>query len=101
MFTTAPTTRRHSARGTAPPARQPHHHFACAGRGPGGGPARPPLMVRRGFGLGECGSSAAYFGDDLFGGLVPDERSGVVVPVFGPQFDRVDEGVDAVERAAA
>ena len=42
------------------------------------------LVVRRGFGFGECGASAADFSDDLGGGLVPDERFGVVVPVFGP-----------------
>ena len=62
---------------------------------------RSRLVVRRGFGLGECGTSASDFGDDLFGGLVPDERSGVVVPVLGPQLDGVDEGVHAVEGAAA
>ena len=48
-------------------------------------------MVRRGFDLVEGGSSAADFCDDLFGGLVPDEGLGVVVPVFGPDLDGIDE----------
>src|SRR6266508_811774 len=40
----------------------------------------PKLVVRRGFGLGECGSTAADLGDDLFGGAVPDEGLRVVLP---------------------
>ena len=39
----------------------------------------------------ECGSSSADFCDDFFGGLVSDERFRVLVPVFGPHFDGVDE----------
>ena len=40
------------------------------------------LVVRRGFGLVGEGSSASFdLGDDLFGGLGPDEGFGVVVPV--------------------
>jgi len=40
------------------------------------------LVVCRGFGLvGEGGAASADFGDDGFGGLVPDEGFGVVVPV--------------------
>ena len=59
-------------------------------------------MVRRGFGfLVEGGSSPFHFGDDLVGGLVPDEGFGVVVPVFDPQVDGVDEFVDGAERVAA
>src|SRR4051812_45461190 len=101
MFVTAPMNPRDSARGTAPPARPAHSHHSRAGRGPGGGPALPPLMVRRGFGLvGEGCSSSADFGEDLFGWLLPDERFGIVVPVFDPDLDRVDELVNAVERAA-
>ena len=43
---------------------------------------RNELVVRRGFGLvGEGGSASFDFGDDLFGGLGPDEGFGVVVPV--------------------
>jgi len=49
----------------------------------------------------ECGSSSADFGDDLFGGLVPDERFRIIVPVFGPHFDGVDELVNAGEADAA
>ena len=46
---------------------------------------RVPLVVCRGFSdLVECGSSSFDFGDDFFGGFVPDERFRVVVPVFGP-----------------
>lgn len=41
------------------------------------------------------------FGDDLFGGLGPHERFWVVVPVFGPHLQRLDEFVDAGEAAAA
>lgn len=55
----------------------------------------------RGFGLvGEGVAAAADFGDDLFGGAVPDERAGVVVPVFGPLFDCVGEFGDVGERTA-
>jgi len=40
------------------------------------------LVVRRGFGLvGQGGSAPFDFGDDLLGGLCPDEGFGVVVPV--------------------
>ena len=48
----------------------------------------------------ECGSSSADFGDDFFGGFVPDERFRVFVPVFGPHLDGVDELVDAGETVA-
>lgn len=58
-------------------------------------------MVRRGLGFGEGGAASADLGDDLFGGLVPDEGVEVVVPVLGPQFDGFDERVDAGEGAAA
>lgn len=59
-------------------------------------------MVRRGFGLGgEGGSSALDFGDDLVGGLPPDEGAGVLVPSFGPEIDGVDEVVDAGEDTVA
>ena len=59
------------------------------------------LVVRRGFDLVEGGSSAADFCDDLFGGLVPDEGLGVVVPVFGPDLDGIDEVGHAGEHASA
>ena len=49
--------------------------------------------------LVEGGSSAADFCDDLFGGLVPDEGLGVVVPVFG--LDGIDEVGHAGEHASA
>ncbi len=58
-------------------------------------------MVRRGFGLGECGSAAGDFFDDFLGGLVPDEGLGVVVPMLGPEFDGSDQIVDTGEDAAA
>ena len=58
-------------------------------------------MVRRGFGFGECGPSAADLGDDVVGGFLPDERLGVVVPVLSPHFDCFDEHIDAGECAAA
>ena len=35
---------------------------------------RVVLVVRRGFGFGECGAASADFGDDLVGCLGPDER---------------------------
>lgn len=60
------------------------------------------LVVRRGIGRGgESGSASADLGEDLVGGLLPDERLGVVVPVLDPELDGVDELVDAVEGAAA
>ena len=59
------------------------------------------LVVRRGFDLVEGGSSAADLCDDLFGGLVPDEGLGVVVPVFGPDLDGIDEVGHAGEHASA
>ncbi len=60
------------------------------------------LVVCRGFSDPvECGSASADFGDDFFGGLVPDERFRVLVPVLSPHFDGVDELVDAGEAAAA
>lgn len=41
------------------------------------------LVVCRGFSDPvECGSSSLDFGDDLFGGLVPDEWFRVVAPVL-------------------
>ena len=59
-------------------------------------------MVRRGFSdLVESCSSSLVFGDDFFGGLVPDERFWVVVLVFGPYFDGVDELLNAGEVVAA
>ena len=64
-------------------------------------PEDPRLVVRRGFDLVEGGSSAADFCDDLFGGLVPDEGLGVVVPVFGPDLDGIDEVGHAGEHASA
>src|SRR5215204_891425 len=60
-----------------------------------------PLVVRRGIGSGEGGSSSADFVDDLLGGDMPDERLGVVVPVLGPGLDGVDELGDAGEYAVA
>ena len=65
------------------------------------GVASVPLVVRRGFDLVEGGSSAADLCDDLFGGLVPDEGLGVVVPVFGPDLDGIDEVGHAGEHASA
>ena len=60
------------------------------------------LVVCRGFGDPvECGSSSLDFGDDFFGGFVPDERFRVLVPVFGPHLDGVDELVDAGEAVTA
>ncbi len=60
------------------------------------------LVVRRGIGLGgQGGSAASDLGDDLVGGLAPDEGAGVVVPAFGPQVDGVDELGDAGEGAVA
>jgi len=56
-------------------------------------------VVHRGFGFGEGGASAADLGDDLLGGLVPDERLGIVVPVFDPEANAFDESVEPVERA--
>ena len=42
-------------------------------------------MVLRGFGLGgQSGSASADLGEDLLGWLLPDERLGVVFPVFDP-----------------
>src|SRR5215207_4175361 len=61
----------------------------------------PNLVVRRGIGSGEGGSSSADFVDDLLGGDMPDERLGVVVPVLGPGLDGVDELGDAGEYAVA
>ena len=59
-------------------------------------------MVPRGIGdLVEGGSSSFDFGDDLFGGLVPDEWFRVVVPVLGPQFNGVDELLNAGETVTA
>jgi hypothetical protein len=59
-------------------------------------------VVRRGFDLvGQGCAAASDLGDDLLRGGVPDERFGVVVPVFGPEIDRVLERGDAVERAAS
>lgn len=63
--------------------------------------ATTALVVRRGFDLVECGSSSADFGHDLLGGLVPYEGAGVVVPVFGPGLDGVDECGNTREAAAA
>ncbi len=61
----------------------------------------PPLVVCRGFGdRGEGGSSSFDFGDDLVGGLFPDEWLGVVVPVLCPESDRFGEGIDAGEYTA-
>ncbi len=68
---------------------------------PVGSEGATALVVRRGFGLGECGSAAGDFFDDLGGGLVPDEGLGVVVPMLGPGFDGSDEIVDTGEDAAA
>ena len=60
------------------------------------------LVVCRGFSDPvECGSSSLDFGDDFLGGFVPDERFRVLVPVFGPHFDGVDELVDAGEAVTA
>jgi len=58
-------------------------------------------VVCRGFGFGECCTAWADFLDDLVDRLLPHERLGVVVPVFGPQLDRFGEVGDAGERAAA
>src|SRR5215210_9007206 len=57
--------------------------------------------MRRGFDLGKGGASPAYLGDDLLGGLVPDERLRVVVPVLDPRLDGVDQIGDAGEGGAA
>ena len=60
------------------------------------------LVVCRGFGwVVEGGATSADFGDDLFGGSVPDEGFGVLVPVGGPGFDGADELVHAGEAVAA
>ena len=60
------------------------------------------LVVCRGFGwVVEGGAASADFGDDFFGGSVPDEGFGVLVPVGGPGFDGVDEFVHAGEAVAA
>ena len=61
----------------------------------------PPLVVRRGFDSGERFSSATGFGDDLFGGLVPDKGLWIVVPVLGPGLDGIDQSGHAREAAAA
>ena len=59
-------------------------------------------MVRRGIDLGgQGGAAASDLGDDLLGGLAPDEGLGVLVPAFGPQVDGVDELADAGEGAVA
>lgn len=64
--------------------------------------ARHALVVRRGFGLGgQSRSASPDLGEDLVGWLLPNERLGVVVPVFYPDLDGVDELVDAVESASA
>ncbi len=63
---------------------------------------RRDLVVCRGFSdLVKCDSSSSDFGDDFFGGLVPDEWFRVVVPGLSPVFDGVDELVDAGEAVAA
>lgn len=71
----------------------------------GGGvclPMRFVLVVRRGVDLvGEGCSASADLGEDVFGGLLPDEWFGVVVPVLDPELDGVNELVDTVEGAAA
>jgi hypothetical protein len=73
--------------------RRQHHHDRAN---------KHPLVVCRGISdLVEGGSSSFDFGDDLFGGLVPDEWSRVVVPVFGPQFDGIDELLNTGETVAA
>ena len=49
------------------------------------------LVVRRGFKyrvLEGCSGASDRF-EDFVGGLVPDERCGVVVPVFDPGVERV------------
>ncbi len=59
------------------------------------------LVVCRGFrNPVEGGLPSFDFGDDLFGGLVPDDWFRVVVPVFGPQFDGIDELIGAGEADA-
>jgi len=50
-----------------------------------------PAQVMSRFWFGEGGASAADFGDYLLGGFVPDEGFGVVVPVFDPDVDGLDE----------
>jgi hypothetical protein len=60
------------------------------------------LVVRRGFGLvGEGGSASVDLGEDVVGGLGPDEGLWVDVPVIDPVLDGVGEFGDAGERAAA
>ena len=49
----------------------------------------------------ECRPSTSDLLDDLLGGLVPDEVLRVVVPVLGPDADRLDERGDRAEGAPA
>src|SRR2546423_1753291 len=52
------------------------------------------LVVRGGVDLVKRRSPAPHFLDDLFGGLAPDERLGIVVPVLGPQLYRLCQRLD-------
>ncbi len=61
----------------------------------------PCLVVRRRFDLVEGGATAADLLDDLGGGCVPNERLGIVVPMFDPLLDGCDQIRDAGEDAAA
>src|SRR4051794_30988636 len=104
--TRCPPSADHDAPYPAPPIRGSTRHNAATARKfpitPKYSADQPTrtLVVRRGFGLvGEGCSSSADFGEDLFGWLLPDERFGIVVPVFDPDLDRVDELVNAVEGA--
>ena len=65
-------------------------------------PPERPLVVRSldNARLVECDSTSANLGDDLVGGLVPDEWLGVVVPVGDPGADRGDEIADGAVGAA-
>src|SRR6266511_6419749 len=56
-------------------------------------------VVRRGVDLVKRCSPAPHLLDDLFGGLAPDERLGIVVPVLGPQLYRLSQRLDAREHA--
>jgi hypothetical protein len=56
------------------------------------------LVVRRGIDLGKGSPSSANLLEDLGGGLVPHEKLRVVVPVLGPQLDRIDQFSHAGER---
>src|ERR1700678_4295811 len=70
-------------------------------RDPGPHVSPEPLVPRRGFDLVECSPSSTDLLDDLVRGLGPDEGLRVLVPVVGPQTQRLGELADAAEDTTA